>query len=68
MSPRDESQNQNKICTDHVNSTYDLSIVHTMQALVRNHRETLEYLSKFGTIAERAKANLVFEIAASGGV
>ncbi|MGB9940238.1 hypothetical protein [Methanosarcina sp.] len=65
MSPRDDYQNQNKQCTEPV-TCLNPEIVETFKKIVSSHKETLDYLSKFGTITERAKANLIFEIAAGG--
>ena len=58
------NDNKEKIpCIDPV-TAFDPAIVKTMQELVKNHSETLTYLSQFGSITERAKANLIFRIAA----
>lgn len=52
-------------CNAHV-TTFNPAIVETMQKIVRDHRETLMYLSRFGTVTERAKASLIFTIAGEG--
>lgn len=55
-------------CIAPVTSAYDPVVVQTMQKIARDHKEVLTHLSQFGSIIEKAKARLIFEIAATGGV
>jgi hypothetical protein len=63
-----EDIKESNICADPVTFSFDPAIVTTMQGLIKRHSETLNYMRKFGSITQRAYADTVFKIAASGGV
>lgn len=61
MTPREDNQKTTN-CIDHV-TLVDSATAKAIAEFVRGHRETLNYLVRFGSPIEKAKADLFLQIA-----